>query len=299
MQRVTKGWKAYQKAFSSGKEYAYEALELFEGAVETLREIDDRGNLPLALDGMGACFHLLGTGDDIEQARGCYNEEMKLLERSGSKEELVQVISSQQAVLRDLALLSPASAFLYLEEGLKLGERGMTLATKTRDERSLAWVTKTTADLCCVLARIDSVYTSSHLDTAIDLYEKAVVLWDRVMERGHPGERQSHGARAGSRTPESGGMAGAGQVLESKTLTLLGLSQAYIMQGKNLDIARSILDQARFFYSSGRPDLYQLAHVESLYGDLALAEGNREEASLHFGEAAGAFDRLGFSYRRV
>lgn len=299
LQQISRGWKAYQKSFSSGREQASEALSFFVGAAETLRDSEDMENLPLALDGMGAALHLLGTHEDLLRAEKCYDEEMKLLDRAGNVQELTQAVSSEQAVLRDLALLAPESAFVHLEKGLKLPDRGITLAAKMRDEKSLAWVSQTTADLCCVLARIDSLYAGSHLDVAVDLYEKAAILWDRVAARGRSRKTNSAGAAASRRKPARP-QAGAapGEAAEGKTLGLLGMAEAYIMQGKNLDAARILLDGARDFYLKAGPGSYQMGHVESLYGGLCLAEGDRDRAFGHFENAAGIFRRLGFTLDR-
>ena len=138
-----------------GREHAREALGLFAGAADALREKADNGNLPLALDGMGAALHILGSAENLGQAEKCYDEEIRLLEGANNVQELAQAVSSDQAVLRDLALLQPESAFVYIEKGLRLAEKGMTLAARSRDAKSLACVSQTTADLCCVLARMD------------------------------------------------------------------------------------------------------------------------------------------------
>jgi tetratricopeptide (TPR) repeat protein len=299
LQRISKGWKAYQKSFSSGREHAREALDLFAGAAETLRETEDSENLPLALDGMGAALHLLGSRDDLLRADKCYGEEIRLLERAGNPQELVQAVSSRQAVLRDLALLVPESAFSHLEKGLKLGNKGMTLAAKMRDERSLAWVSQTTADLCCVLARLDRVYAAAHLEAAVDLYQKAIVLWDRAISRGRP--KKAPAGLTPSAVPASRASQAATvprEAAEGKTLALLGMAEARIIQGQHLDAARILLDDARDFYSKAGPESYQMGHVESLYGSLCLAEGDRDGASRHFASAAGIFGRLGFSFDR-
>lgn len=307
LQRISKGWKAYQKSFSSGKEHAREALDLFAGAAQTLREAEDTENLPLALDGMGAALHLLGTNEDLLRADKCYDEEIRLLERAANPQELTQAVSSQQAVLRDLALVAPESAFAHLEKGLKLGDKGMTLAAKMRDERSLAWVSQTTADLCCVLARIDRACAASHLEVALDLYQKSAVLWDRLAARRRPKKAApaASSSPTASASPEDGEKGSRPQSVtihreaaEGRTLTLLGMAEAHIMQGKNLDRARILLDDARDFYSKGGPGSYQMGHVESLYGSLALAGGDRDEASRRFANAAGIFRRLGFTFDR-
>lgn len=271
LSRISRGWKAYQKSFSAGKQYAREALELFAGAAESLREQEDAENLPLALDGMGASLHLLGSVDDLKRAEKCYDEEIKLLQKAKNPQELAQAVSSQQAVLRDLALVQPGSAFKYLEKGLRLGEKGMTLAAKSRDERSLAWVSQTTADLCCVLAKMDESLAPSHLEAAIDLYEKAGTLWDRVAVRGKPRE-----------------------AVDGRALTMLGLAEAHIMLRKDLGRARELLDKVREVYQKPGSGSYQLAHLSSLYGSLSLAEGDREQALRHFEEARKSFMDLGF-----
>jgi tetratricopeptide (TPR) repeat protein len=294
LQRISRGWKAYQKSFSSGREHAREALDLFAGAAGALREKADYENLPMALDGMGAALHLLGTAEELRQADKCYDEEIRLLERAKNVQELAQAVSSEQAVLRDLALLTPESAFACLEKGLRLGEKGMTLAARTRDEKSLAWVSQTTADLCCVLAQTDRSMAETHLSTAIDLYQKAGVLWERVAARGRPRE----GAQAAVKEEsDAGSQAGAlpREAAEGKALSLLGMVEAYVMMGKNLDSARVMLDEARSFYTRAGTGSYQMAHVESLSGSLALAEGDREEALKHFKDATDTFRRLGFS----
>lgn len=271
LSRISRGWKAYQKSFSAGKQHAREALELFAGAAESLREQEDAENLPLALDGMGASLHLLGSIDDLKRAEKCYDEEIKLLQKAKNHQELSQAISSQQAVLRDLALVQPELAFKYLEKGLKLGEKGMSLAAEARDERSLAWVSQTTADLCCVLARLDATLAPSHLEVAIDLYEKAGTLWDRVALRGKPRE-----------------------AVDGKALTMLGLAEAHIMLKKDLVRARELLDRVREVYGRPGSGPYQMAHLSSLYGSLSLAEGDKESAGRLFEEARRTFAGLGF-----
>lgn len=285
LQRVSRGWKAYQKSFSLGREHAREALDLFAGAASTLREKGDYDDLPLALDGMGASLHLLGSLEDLRQAEKCYDEEIKLLERAKNIQELAQAVSSEQAVLRDLALMDPEAAFDCLEKGLRLGEKGMTLATRTRDEKSLAWVSQTTADLCFILARIDRSMAESHLETAIDLYRKADALWDRVALRAR------HRKAAASAAEQT---ALPRDVAEGKALALLGTVEAHIMLGKNLGEARQMLDRAKEYYEEAGSGSYQMGHVESLYGSLALAEGNSAEARRHFEGAGETFRRLGF-----
>lgn len=290
LSRISRGWKAYQKSFTGGKEHAREALELFAGAAESLRAQEDRENLPMALDGMGAALHLLGSLDDLKRAEKCYDEEIRLLGKASNPQELAQAISSQQAVLRDLAVLDPGSAFTYLEKGLRLGDKGMTLATTTRDERSLAWLSQTTADLCCVLSQIDRSCASSHLEVAVDLYKKAGVLWDRVATRGKP--------RKASGDDKPLPVSASKEASDGKALTLLGLAEAYIMLGKDLDEARELLNAVRELYRKPGSGSYQMGHLESLYGSLALAEGDREEAARHFEEAKQVFKGLGFSTDR-
>ncbi len=287
---VSRGWKAYQKSFSSGKDHAREALDLFARAAEQLRSQEDAENLPLALDGMGAALHLLGSLDDLKRAQKCYDEEIRLLGKARNPQELAQAISSQQAVLRDLALLDPGSAFAYLEKGLKLGDKGMTLAAKSRDERSLAWVSQTTADLCCVLARIDKACSSAHLEVAVDLYQKAGLLWDRVATRGRPRKSAAEDKPQPVSTPR--------EAAEGRALTQLGLVEAYIMLGRDLDKSRTLLGEVRELYSKPGGGAYQMGHVLSLYGSLALAEGDREQAEARFLEARETFKRLGFSIER-
>jgi hypothetical protein len=279
LSRISRGWKAYQKSFTGGKQHAREALELFAGAADSLRAPDNRENLPLALDGMGAALHLLGSLDDLKRADKCYDEEIRLLGKASNPQELAQAISSQQAVLRDLAVLDPSNAFTYLEKGLRIGGKGMTLATKSRDERSLAALSHTTADLCCVLARLDRACAPSHLEAAVDLYEKAGALWDRVASRGKT-----------SSVPK--------EAQVGKSLTLLGLAEAHIMLGKDLERARELLNAVRDFYGKSGGGSYQMGHLESLYGSLALAEGNMEEAEEHLGDAKQIWERLGFSADR-
>jgi len=271
LSRISHGWKAYQRSFSEGREHAREALELFASAAESLRAEGDTENLPLALDGMGASLHLLGSVEDLRRAVQCYDEEVRLLQKARNPQELAQAVSSQQAVLRDLAIVDPASAFTYLEKGLRLGETGMTLAAKARDERSLAWVSQTTADLCCVLAGVDQPYRAAHLETAIDLYQKAAQLWDRIGSRGKPRE-----------------------AVEGKALAMLGLAEAHILLGKDLSEARQLLDKVKESYGKPGAGAYQLAHLESLYGSLALAEGDKEEAKRRFETAGRLFRELGF-----
>lgn len=271
LSRISHGWKAYQKSFTEGRQHAREALELFASAAESLRAEGDTENLPLALDGMGASLHLLGTVEDLRRAVTCYGEEVRLLEKAKNPQELAQAVSSQQAVLRDLAIVDPSSAFAYLEKGLRLGETGMTLAAKARDERSLAWVSQTTADLCCVLAGADECCRAAHLETAIDLYQKAATLWDRVGSRGK-----------------------AREAAEGKSLAMLGMAEAHILLRKDLAEARQLLDEVKESYLKPGAGAYQLAHLESLYGSLALAEGDKEEAKRRFEAAGRLFRDLGF-----
>ncbi|MGE5580871.1 MAG: hypothetical protein ACM3WU_12650 [Bacillota bacterium] len=271
LSRISRGWKAYQKSFSAGRQHAREALELFASAAESLRAEGDTENLPLALDGMGASLHLLGSLDDLRRAVKCYDEEVRLLRKARNPQELAQAVSSQQTVLRDLAIVDPVSAFTYLEKGLRLGETGMTLAAKARDERSLAWVSQTTADLCCVLASVDKPCRAAHLETAMDLYHKAAALWDRVGSGRKPRE-----------------------VIEGKSLAMLGLAEAHILLGKDLSEARLLLDKVKESYAKPGAGAYQLAHLESLYGSLALAEGDKEEAKRRFEAAGRSFRDLGF-----
>lgn len=297
LQRISRGWKAYQKSFSLGREHAREALDLFAGAVSTLREKADYDNLPLALNGMGASLHLLGSPEDLRQAEKCYDEEVRLLERAKNVQELAQAVSSEQAVLRDLALVQPELAFDCLEKGLRLGEKGMTLATRTKDEKSLAWVSQTTADLCSILARMDRSMAETHLETAIDLYRKADALWDRVVLRARPRKPAASAEQAGGRAPA--GPSGQApsisrEAAEGKALALLGMAEAYIMLGRDLGEARAMVDKAKAYYAGAGSGAYQMGHVESLYGSLALAEGDREQALHHFQDAGETFRHLGF-----
>lgn len=296
LQRVSRGWKAYQKSFFLGREHAREALDLFAGAASTLREKADYDDLPLALDGMAASLHLLGSLEDLRQAEVCYDEEIKLLERAKNVQELAQAVSSEQAVLRDLALTDPAAAFDCLEKGLRLGEKGMTLATRTRDEKSLAWVSQTTADLCAILARMDRSMTEAHLETAIDLYRKADALWDRAALRARP-KKGAPPEEAAAKASSDGQVQEAQlprEIAEGKALALLGLVEVQIALGKDLGGLKQMLDRAKAYYVSAGSGSYQMGHVESLYGSLALAEGNQAEAVRHFQDAGETFKRLGF-----
>ena len=164
-----RGWELYQKSFYEGMQCAIEAASHFKKAEKLLRESGDDFHLPLVLDGLGAASHILGTKDHLLTAVNYFDEEIKLLKTTGRLGEVPHVIGRQQAVYRDLALLEPEKGMVYLEKGLKAGEVALTLAADFKDERSLAWVSQTTADLCCVVARLDSTYLTSHLDVAIDL----------------------------------------------------------------------------------------------------------------------------------
>ena len=133
--------------------------------------------------------------------------------------------------------------------------------------------------------------SEAHLGTAIDLYLKAGTLWDRVAAHS----RSRKALRKGE--PDLPGQVPRlpGEAAQGKALALLGIVEAYVLLGKNLDRARAMLDEAKCCYAGAGAGSYQMGHVESLYGSLALAEGDREQATKHFHEASETFRRLGFS----
>ena len=63
---------------------------------------------------------------------------------------------------------------------------------------------------------------------------------------------------------------------------------------KDLAEARQLLDEVKESYLKPGAGAYQLAHLESLYGSLALAEGDKEEAKRRFEAAGRLFRDLGF-----
>lgn len=272
---IAGGWEAYQKSFSMGKEHLVDALSLFREAEALLREVGDHENLPLALDGKGAVLHAMGNVRDLRLAAECYDEETTLLKSHGNQIEMMQAISSHQAVLRDLALLEPEGAFARIKKGLKMGEEAIDIAASLRDERALAWASQTTADLCVVLSRLDSPCSRSHLSVALDLYRGAGELWDRVR----------------------GGAVGLGirEAREGRALSLLGMAEALVMLGQDLDSAEDFIKEANDIYLPLGTNSYQMGHVKSLFGSLYLAKGDKAAAARHFREARETFSRLGFA----
>lgn len=288
LDRVMKGWEAYNKGFVEGKGSVEEAVNLFRQATETLREAGDELNLPLALAGLGSALHALGGIDDLLEASSCYEQEGHLWESMKASRQLALSVTRHQAVLRDLALLQPEKGLEYVEKGLAIGEKAMNEAKLREDRKDLATVTHTTADLCMVLARIDPECMASHLEVAFDLYSKALDIWEHGEEDGtFVGEgrvSQAGESRAGEASEEG----------EGRAICLMGMAEAYIMLGKNLEGAQGLLDDAACYYERLGPNSYHMGHIKSLYGSLFAAAGHREKAVGYFRESREIFRLLGF-----
>ncbi len=286
LDRIMQGWEAYNKSFIEGKGSVDEAVNLFREAAEILREAGDEINLPLALAGLGSALHALGGVDDLLEASRCYEEEGRLWGSVEASHQVVLSVTRHQAVLRDLALLQPEKGLEYVEKGLAIGERAMNEARLQEDHRDLATVTHTTADLCMVLARIDSECMASHLEVALELYGKALDIWEHEAEdRDFAGVDETH---------QADGTDEASEAAEGRAICLMGMAEAYIMLGRNLEGAESFLDDAACYYERFGPNSYHMGHIKSLFGSLFVATGHREKAVSCFKESREIFRRLGF-----
>ncbi len=270
---IVRGWEAYNRGFSEGQRCVMKALALFDQAASLLRGVGDEVNLPLALSGLGASYHALGTKDDLLKAKDCYDEEIRLWRALSAHGQLILSATKLQGVLRDLALLDTENALLYVEEGLSIGWQAMADAVKKEDYKDLATISLTTGDLCVVLAGLDADCSESHLEAALGLYQKALDVWERTLEEeGDTGN----------------------EAKEGKVLSLLGMAEAYIMLGRNLESAGDFLQQAQDHYEESGRNAYHMGHVKSLQGRLFAATGQRQKAVAAFAEAQDIFKGLGF-----
>lgn len=268
LKKVQEAYELLEKSYSSGRELAHEAAHCFEAALAEAGEDAEENLIALILEGRAQALHAAGDLPSLEAAVKCYEEAVLHLHNAGEVLRIPLVVSGYQACCRDLALLQPAVALDMVQKGLTAGQEALSLALSLHDGRSVALLSQTTADLCCVMADLDPEMRREHIEVALEMYERAELFWEE---------------QAGYETPEG------------KIIAQLGMAEAYIKLGKNLDSALQFLDQAREFYENTQPSSYQLGQVFVLYGRLFATQGESDKADEYARKAREIFSRLGFS----
>ncbi len=165
-----------------------------------------------ALSGRATVLRSSGVPEAIRRAIGLYREEAALLRDLGREDEMPEALVGLALAYRDLATADPTAA-LELGEGVTACREALGRAEGTgkRDVQALAACTL--ADLCLVMARVDGeAYRERHLKEALAFYGQAEKLWADTDQDG-------------------------------LALCRLGLAEAYIALGENLEGARDLLEE--------------------------------------------------------
>lgn len=266
------GWAYYRAAFTHGRQLWEHALIAFEQAEGLLRDAATpraREGLIGVLSGKGSVLRSTGDPEGIRQALGLYREEIALLREFGRERELPEALVNVALACRDLATVDPTRA-AELSQGVAACREALETARRLDRPEAEALAANTLGDLCLVLARLDlEEYRDRHAREAVGFYGQAEKLWQ---------DRDEDGV----------------------TLARMGLAEAYITLGQNLEGARDLLEEALRYYRdySGRPVSgpvrYQIAQVKELEARLYEAEGKVEDAARARREARESLESLGF-----
>lgn len=266
------GWGYYRAAYTHGRQLWDHALAAFEQAEALCREAggpEGREGLIGALSGRGTVLRSSGTPDAIRAAIAFYQEEIALLREFGREKDLPEALVNLGLAYRDLVTVDPSAA-ADLEEGIRACREAVEGAKKLDRPEAEALAAGAIADICLVLARLDDEeYRERHLKEALSFYGQAEKLWEGRDEDG-------------------------------LALCRLGLSEAYIALGQNLEGARDLLEEVLRFYRDYAgtpvkgPVRYQIAQIKELQARLLRAEGKDKEAAEAHREAEDHLEALGF-----
>ncbi len=245
------GWELIQRGFAGDRRLLDAAEERFRKAETLCRSWGDREGLVGILSGRAAILRNSGEKEKILAAIDLYTEEIALLADAGREREVAAYQCNVALAYRDLATADPEGAIEFIGRGLDEGRRALALNEKLGHRPGLAQGSSVIADLCLLLADRDPELKENHLATAATLYRTAEELWTGIDPEG-------------------------------QAMARMGLAEAYIGMGKNLDGAEALLDEAAREYTgegeTGRPVAYQLSQIHALRSRLLQAQGRTEEA---------------------
>jgi hypothetical protein len=268
------GWGYYRAAYTHGRGLWDHALAAFEQAEALYREAggsEGRAGLAGALSGRGAVLRSSGDPEAIRRAIALYQEEIDLLRELGREMVLPEALTNLGLAYRDLATVQPTAA-AGLELGIVACREALEEAKRLGQQEAEGLAAGTVADICLVLARLDSEdYRERHLKEALSFYGQAEKAWEGRDEDG-------------------------------LALSRLGLAEAYIALGQNLEGARDLLEEVLKFYEAYAgtpvkgPVRYQIAQVKELEARLLEAEGQNEKAGVVRRQAREHLQALGFGF---
>ncbi|RJQ08226.1 MAG: hypothetical protein C4551_05675 [Bacillota bacterium] len=272
-ERLTaQGWGYYRAAFTHGRklwDYALAAFEQAEGLYRRANVTEGREGLAQALSGRATVLRSSGLPDAIREAVGLHREAIAILRELEAKEGLAEGLVNLALAYRDLVTVDPGAGS-ELGEAVEACREALDISKETGRPEDRALAACTLADISALLARLDDdAYRERHLAEALGFYGQAEKLWQ---------------------DNDRDGLA----------LARMGLAEAYVALGKNLEGARDLLDEVERYYIdySGSPVRgpvrYQLAQVKELRARLLEAEGRSEEARALRQEALDGLEALGF-----
>jgi tetratricopeptide (TPR) repeat protein len=264
------GWGFYRAAFTHGRRMWDQALAAFEQSEALFRELGDRAGLAGAVAGRATVLRSLGEPGAIRQSVTLYHEEIDLLREAGREDDLPGAFANLALAYRDLVTADP-SASGEISRGVAACREALEAAKAHGKPEMEALASSTLGDFCLLLAeRDDPDYRGRHLREAMGFFGQAEKLWEE-------------------RDPEG------------QALARMGLAEAYIALGRNLEGARDLLDEVRRYYETysggpvSGPVRYQIAQVKTLQARLLETEGDLEGAARARQEAMDDFEALGFT----
>jgi len=266
------GWGYYRAAYTHGRQLWEHALTAFEQSEALFREVGTntaRAGLVGTLSGRATVLRSSGTPAAIRQALGLYEEEVALLRELGRHDDVPEALVNLALAHRDLMTVEPAET-PGLAQAVGVCREALDGAKRTGDEGVQALALSTLADLCLVIAGIDTPdHRERHLKEALAFYGQAEKLWEGRDEDG-------------------------------RALARMGMAEAYIALGRNLEGARDFLAEVHRYYAEYAgapvkgPVRYQMAQVKELEARILDAEGKPEEAAQAREEGRQNLDALGF-----
>jgi hypothetical protein len=266
------GWGYYRAAYTHGRQLWEHALTAFEQAEALFREVGTdaaRAGLVGTLSGRATVLRSSGAPEAIRQALGLYEEEVALLRELGRRDDVPEALVNLALAHRDLMTVEPAET-PGLARAVGVCREALDGAKRTGDEGVQALALSTLADLCLFIAGIDTPdLRERHLKEALAFYGQAEKLWEGRDEDG-------------------------------RALARMGMAEAYIALGRNLEGARDFLAEVHHYYAEYAglpvkgPVRYQMAQVKELEARLLEAEGKPEDAAQAREEGRRNLDALGF-----
>lgn len=258
-------WQLIRRGFAENRGHLAGAEEKLKKAEALCRSTGDREGLVGILAGRGAILRSSGQKDQILAAIGLYMEEIGILAEADREKEVAAYQSNVVMAYRDLATVDPENALDHLGRGFEIGQAALAASRRLADRAGMAQGSANLAELCMLLADNDPELAEDHLATAVVLYRAAEELWTELDREGLAAAR-------------------------------MGLAEAYLRLGRNLEGVEELLEQSAEIYAGadGGPVVYQLAQVHALRARLRQAQGRPAEAAEERGKAIDLFERLGF-----